>query len=319
VSLLLEARASQVVRNKKSELPSDVTIKFSTRELLSTYEIKEQTKDDSKLQTDYSVSVISMEDFRKDFKKIKEIRRSKYSVLWQGTFRHRTVAYKRTKRNKHAIKSINFEANILSLLAPRAEAYGVPRIICKVAKVIDGKCTTWGIAMVWVNGPTLAALVDSKPSLFFRLSCALQAARIYERLHDHNPRIIIRDIKPSNIIVSLDGTVVVCDFGLARFDDDDTSHAAVGTKDFVAPELIEGTEKGMTTEADMYSFGVTLGCVIGDSDTSGHCLSLVSDCQTKDPSRRPSIAQAIERLILCMTRVSHPSPNPDNYSDIVST
>ncbi len=89
---------------------------------------------------------------------------------------------------------------------------------------------------------------------------ALQMAAVLDYTHGHN--FVHRDIKPENILVTGDGTVKLCDLGLAK----STSSAApsltqegfaVGTPHFMSPEQIHG-ERDVDIRADLYSLGATL-------------------------------------------------------------
>jgi len=80
----------------------------------------------------------------------------------------------------------------------------------------------------------------------------------------HSKGIVHRDIKPANILIDLEGTVKVADFGLAKLAGDDTdqpqltmTNMAMGTPDYVAPETLE---LGVTPDyrADIYAIGVML-------------------------------------------------------------
>ena len=78
----------------------------------------------------------------------------------------------------------------------------------------------------------------------------------------HQARVIHRDIKPGNIMVTPDMHPVILDFGLARHVEDQApiltqSGDIMGTPHYMAPELLRG---GSIVDArtDVYSLGVTL-------------------------------------------------------------
>lgn len=88
---------------------------------------------------------------------------------------------------------------------------------------------------------------------------AKQICNILYYLHSQRPNpIIYRDMKPSNIIVSVDNIVKVIDFGIAReFKKDsgsDTSY--MGTRGYAAPEQYGTSQTDART--DIYSLGVTM-------------------------------------------------------------
>ncbi|KAI3681027.1 hypothetical protein L6452_35809 [Arctium lappa] len=99
-----------------------------------------------------------------------------------------------------------------------------------------------------------------------RIKIALGAARGLDYLH--KIKIIHRDMRPNNILVTHDYESMLGDFGLARTTCGDTDETGVvGTLGYVAPEYAECGR--VSTKTDVYSFGVVL-------------LQLITGCKTKE-------------------------------------
>lgn len=112
------------------------------------------------------------------------------------------------------------------------------------------------LAMELVEGGTLRTWLVGTHSWEEKLSTCLEAGRGLSAAHA--AKIIHRDFKPDNILCSLDGRVMVTDFGLARLASDlaQDKKEIAGTPVYMAPELFDG---GIATSAsDQYSFCVTL-------------------------------------------------------------
>ena len=81
---------------------------------------------------------------------------------------------------------------------------------------------------------------------------------IVEKLHKLTPPIICRDLNPSNIIITNDGTIKIIDFDSATKYDENAVHDAicVGTKEMAAPEQFGFSRSDCRT--DIYVLGMLL-------------------------------------------------------------
>ncbi|XP_044753134.1 ribosomal protein S6 kinase alpha-5-like [Coccinella septempunctata] len=77
-----------------------------------------------------------------------------------------------------------------------------------------------------------------------------------ERLHSLG--IIYRDIKLENILIDAQGHIVLTDFGLSKElpRDEEKSYSFCGTIEYMAPEVIRGSEEGHDIAVDWWSIGV---------------------------------------------------------------
>lgn len=93
-------------------------------------------------------------------------------------------------------------------------------------------------------------------------------ARICDAVqHAHSKGVVHRDLKPTNILVTSDGSPKVLDFGVARTVEDESQDAEsiytrpgqlVGTMPYMSPEQIGSAPDGVDTRSDVYSLGVIL-------------------------------------------------------------
>src|SRR5246127_457954 len=122
-------------------------------------------------------------------------------------------------------------------------------------------------AMEFVEGETLQNLIkrSRRPEVKLALEIATQVAAGLAAVHKQ--KLVHRDIKPTNIMVSLEEggavTAKIIDLGLAKPASDAPVEAAIstpgaftGTPEFASPEQFAGV--GVDIRSDLYSLGVTL-------------------------------------------------------------
>lgn len=119
----------------------------------------------------------------------------------------------------------------------------------------------WYLVMEYLPGPTLAAHIRQYAPLppLEALNYAMQLCDVLDYLHRQTPAIVFRDLKPSNVILSPEGRLMLVDFGIARYFKEGQINDTTdfGSPGYAPPELYEGS--GQTDgRSDLYSLGVIL-------------------------------------------------------------
>jgi CheY-like chemotaxis protein/tRNA A-37 threonylcarbamoyl transferase component Bud32 len=111
------------------------------------------------------------------------------------------------------------------------------------------------LVMEYFDGQTLKKVVQSKVKLDLKakVNIILQIARAIDVSHKH--KIIHRDIKPDNIMITEDGHAKLADFGIAQLPDSEQTNVMkiIGTPYYLAPEGYNSPKVG--SQADIYSLG----------------------------------------------------------------
>jgi predicted Ser/Thr protein kinase len=148
---------------------------------------------------------------------------------------------------------------------------------------------------LWETVKTQKRPLEEKQALDY----IIQVSNAVSYLHQQNPPIIHRDIKPQNIKVTPEGRAVLVDFGIAKMakKDSRTSTGARGvTPGFSPPEQYSGT--GTTVASDIYSLGATLYAVLTGKKPPDSVSLLVNQAQFEAPDKlntklSPQVCQAI--------------------------
>lgn len=152
------------------------------------------------------------------------------------------------------------------------------------------------IVMELVTGqPLLAYVGDERVPAARKLSWLVDVARALSAAHKAG--IVHRDVKPSNVMVSDDGSVKVLDFGLAKplapvsFR---TGHGqVVGTPRYMAPEQLAGAMVDART--DQYSFAVTAYELVAGTHPGGALTGSIAPPPLEQVA--PEVTRAVADVI----------------------
>jgi eukaryotic-like serine/threonine-protein kinase len=159
-----------------------------------------------------------------------------------------------------------------------------------IARLLDGGETEDGqpyLVMEYVDGRPLGDwLATEAPDRTRRLQVFGQLLDAVA--HAHQCLVIHRDLKPGNVLVRVDGSAKLLDFGVARLGELGASEGEttrVFSPGWASPEQQVGG--AITTASDVYSLGVLLRVLLGG-------------CNDNTAAREPALADAELRRIIDM-------------------
>ena len=180
-----------------------------------------------------------------------------------------------------------------------------------LAKLIDGGITDDGVpyfVMELVDGEPIDTYVE-------RLQLPVAArVRLFRSVcqvvhYAHQKRVVHRDLKADNILVTQDGTVKLVDFGIAKRLDPEATEAPTQTVTaqrmmtlvYSSPEQVRGAE--ITPASDIYSLGVVLYKLLANaspypatsSDSAYELTRAICDTEPVPPSQARTSAAPAQR------------------------
>lgn len=198
---------------------------------------------------------------------------------------------------------------------------------------VEESTSTPYLVMELIEGQSLEKIL-SKGSIPFPAACDW-AAHVAVALNVAHRRAVIHgDVKPANILITLENRVKLTDFGMARLASHQGSDSPLlGTPAYWCPEQIHG--RPQDARSDLFSLGVVLYEMLtgispfaGDSlqSTCNHILSstplppsrinpsiptavddIVASCLAKEPQHRVASAELLAEQLFPMARRKAPS------------
>ena len=155
--------------------------------------------------------------------------------------------------NNENMKKIIYETNLMKKL-------NHPNITKILEMFEDEKYIL--IIMEYINGGNLFSFVKKRRKLTEKISKILFKQIILGIKHIHSQNIVHRDVKLENILIDLNNTIKICDFGIGRIlsSQNELLHDQCGTPMYMAPEILTcSKEKGYKGfPVDIWSAGIAL-------------------------------------------------------------
>ncbi|MBD0674311.1 hypothetical protein BU198_27300 [Streptomyces sp. CBMA156] len=193
-----------------------------------------------------------------------------------------------------------------------------PNIVA-VHDVVTEDGGPWTV-MRLVQGRSLAQELRSREVLPVEEAAGIAEGVLRALAAAHRIGIIHRDVKPSNIMLADDGTILLTDFGIAKNHADTALTATgslVGSLEYVAPERFDGGRD--TPAVDLFGLGVTLYEMLEGTSPfrrgtavatiaaialdpvpvprrAGRLTPLVTAMLAREPGERPDAARALALL-----------------------
>jgi eukaryotic-like serine/threonine-protein kinase len=183
-----------------------------------------------------------------------------------------------------------------------------------IARLLDSGERDWLVYLVtaFIDGPSLREVLGRSPQLSIadtlRIGCELLDALD----HAHQLGIVHRDVKPENVLISIDRGAVLLDFGIARAiitsgtDAITRTGITVGSSAYMSPEQINA-EKDIDGRSDLYSLGCVLfECLAGRPPfvwrkevvvLQLHLTEPAPDVRTFRPDVPANLAEAINKAL----------------------
>lgn len=146
------------------------------------------------------------------------------------------------------------------------------------------------ILMEYVEGKNLHEMLHERGEPFSEeqvLEWSVQICKVLNYLHTHDPPVIYRDLKPSNVMIDTLGRVKLVDFGIARQYRDDSDNTHVVSAGYSPPEQYWGAAE---PRSDVYALGATMSFLL----TGQEPLAL----QTSSPRKHiDSLSEHIDYIV----------------------
>ena len=269
----------------------------------------------------------------RDYRLVRKIGEGGMGTVYQAVHVHlgKSVALKILPtdklRSKNAVKRFKQEMRSVGKV-------NHPNVVrASDAGTIDGQHF---LVMELVVGADLARVIRDRGSLKVADACEIVRQAAVGLQHAHEIGLVHRDVKPSNLMLGIDGSVRVLDLGLAGLNQSEFEPTAniivadrltsvgqiMGTLDYMAPEQITASTH-VDGRADVYALGATLfqlltkktPCGHRSSDASERIEAVLQEPPTEIRTLRSDVPNELSALLQTMLAKS-PQDRPQSASEV---
>ncbi len=225
-----------------------------------------------------------------------------------------------------AIKQINLAALSMQEVIDATDSYNreitlLPRLRHKSLPQLYEHFTDpdhWYIVMEHINGQTLEEMLTKvrggRLPVKKVLDIGIALCGVLAYLHNQQPAIIYRDVKPANIMITNKGDIYLIDFGIARRyrAEQQRDTGLLGSPGYAAPEQYGKAQT--TPRTDIYGLGATLQTLLtgkepleiatagipSDCNIPTELQRLITQMMNSDSTKRPysmgTVGQSLESI-----------------------
>ena len=153
------------------------------------------------------------------------------------------------------------------------------------------------LVMEFIDGVTLEDELKSnggKLDAARVIDVALQILETLHYLHNLEPPVVYRDLKPSNVMLGRNGQVKLIDFGIARFFLPQSNATMIGTQGYAPPEQYRGRAE---SRSDLYALGATMHHALSGRDPAAEPPFSFPKLRTLCPDLSPALAEVVDQAL----------------------
>ena len=153
------------------------------------------------------------------------------------------------------------------------------------------------LVMEYIDGITLEQKLQNAGGKLTEtevIDVALQVLDTLEYLHNLEPPVIYRDLKPSNVMLTPSDQVKLIDFGIARLFQPLSNATMIGTQGYAPPEQYRGK---VEFRSDLYALGATMHHALSGRDPAVEPPFSFPPLRSLCPDITPALCELIDQAL----------------------